>query len=254
MWNVDRGVDQAIHNPLLTSSSLATDCNSIIFPRFSMTFCTDVDLLNWEPNIFRDAGFASQTLLSGSADLSGTTLTIAAGSLADSHVSAEMVVVLAGAVAGSFPIVSVDSATVCTVSIMHDRLFADDDGEVPSPAPVGTSAGLTFTIRTFFPQRRIVSELLRHAAGIDPGADPFDAPQIVNPKALRRACMLGTLQMIYNALAAATGAPDEFSIRAGLYQQMYQRAVRSTEVQIDLNNDGLPDERRLLNVLQMVRR
>ena len=28
-----------------------------------MTFCTDIDLLHWEPNILRDAAFASQTLI-----------------------------------------------------------------------------------------------------------------------------------------------------------------------------------------------
>jgi len=27
-----------------------------------MTFCKDVDLLHWEPNLFRDAAFASQAL------------------------------------------------------------------------------------------------------------------------------------------------------------------------------------------------
>ena len=35
-------------------------------------FCNDIDLLHWEPNIFRDAAFASQTLMSGSGSLAGT--------------------------------------------------------------------------------------------------------------------------------------------------------------------------------------
>ena len=216
------------------------------------TFCTDLDLLHWEPNIFRDAAFASQTLLSGSAALAGTTLTIASGSLIAAHASADGVVVLGGAVAGSFPIVSVDSATVCTISVLYDQLFPDEGDPVPSP--IGTASGLTFTIRTFWAQRRIVSELLNQAAGIEPTSDPFNSPQIVNPKALKRACMLGTLQMIYNALAAATGAPDEYAVRADLYQQLYRRAMRSTNVEIDLNNDGVADERRQLNVLRLARR
>jgi len=38
-------------------------------------FCTDSALLAWEPNIFRDAPFASQTLLAGTGTLSGTTFT-----------------------------------------------------------------------------------------------------------------------------------------------------------------------------------
>ena len=60
--------------------------------------------------------------------------------------------------------------------------------------------------------------------------------------------------MIYNALAAATGAPDEYSVRAELYQQLYRRAMRSTNVEVDLNNDGVADERRQLNVLKLARR
>ena len=36
-----------------------------------MTFCTDTDLLPWEPNLLREASFASQTLLTGTGDLAG---------------------------------------------------------------------------------------------------------------------------------------------------------------------------------------
>ena len=30
------------------------------------TYCTDVDLIQWEPNLLKDAAFASQTLLPNS--------------------------------------------------------------------------------------------------------------------------------------------------------------------------------------------
>ena len=33
------------------------------------TYCTDVDLITWEPNVLKDAAFASQTLIAGTADL-----------------------------------------------------------------------------------------------------------------------------------------------------------------------------------------
>src|SRR3954468_10271705 len=85
-------------------------------------FCTDIDLLHWEPNICRDAAFASQTLMSGTADLAGTTLTISSGSFEDSNIEPGQVVVLSGAVTGSFPILSVDSATQLTVSVLYDNL------------------------------------------------------------------------------------------------------------------------------------
>ena len=104
-----------------------------------MTFATDIDLLHWEPNIFRDAAFASQTLLTGSgASIAGGVLTIASGSFIDSKIPADSVVVLSGPVAGSFPIISIDSATACTISVMYEDLYPEE-GE-PEPAPVGLDA------------------------------------------------------------------------------------------------------------------
>ena len=69
-----------------------------------MVYCTDVDLLHWEPNIFRDALFASQLLISGTGNLAGTSFTLASGSLTSAHVVPDEVMVLSGALAGSFPI------------------------------------------------------------------------------------------------------------------------------------------------------
>src|ERR1043165_3879265 len=85
------------------------------FAEDQMVYCTDVDLLHWEPNIFRDALFASQLLLSGTGSLASTTFTLASGSLSTAHVVPDEVVVLSGALAGSFPIVSIDSATQLTL-------------------------------------------------------------------------------------------------------------------------------------------
>src|SRR5256885_4830156 len=97
-------------------------------------FCTDIDLLHWEPNICRDAAFASQTLMSGSANLSGTTLTISSGSFLTSHIEPNQVVVLSGAIAGSFPVLSVDSAMQLTISALYDNLFSEE----PEATPIGT--------------------------------------------------------------------------------------------------------------------
>src|SRR5947209_1329292 len=122
-----------------------------------MVYCTDVDLLHWEPNILRDALFASQLLLSGTGSLAGTTFTLASGSLSSAHIVPDEVVVLSGALAGSFPIVSVNSATQLTLSVLYDGLFPDSGSAVATPA--GTAADLGFAVRTFWPQRRVVSDL-----------------------------------------------------------------------------------------------
>src|SRR2546429_6261983 len=107
-----------------------------------MVYCTDVDLLHWEPNIFRDALFASQLLLSGTGNLAGTTFTLASGSLSSAHIAPDEVVVLSGALAGSFPIVSIDSATQLTLSVLYDGLFPDAGSGVARTAGAAGRFGI----------------------------------------------------------------------------------------------------------------
>ena len=214
-----------------------------------MTFCTDIDLLHWEPNILRDATFASQTLISGTGNLAGTVFTLASGSLTTAHVTRDQVIVLTGATSGCYPIVSVDSATQLTLSTLYDGLFPTSGDPVASPA--GTATGLTFVIRTFWPQRRVISELLLQAAGLDPTDDA--AHTIVNPESLRRPCTLGTLHMIYSALAAAATDPKNLEVRVELYERLYRRALRSARVELDRDGDGVADTARALNVLELQR-
>ena len=218
-----------------------------------MIFCTDVDLLHWEPNIFRDAAFASQTLIAGTGDIAGTTFTIASGSLTAAHVSAGGVAVLSGGVAGSYPIVTVGSATQMTLSVLYDQLYPDEGAGAASP--VGSATGLGFAVRTFWAQRKVVSDLLTQAAGVGAALGEAGKGTILNIESLRRACVLGTLQMIYNALAApgTDGAAAELRVRADLYERLYRRAVRLARVELDLDGDGVADTRRALNVVRMGR-
>ncbi len=214
-----------------------------------MTFCTDIDLLHWEPNLLRDAAFASQTLLSGSGNLADTTFTISSGSFTAAHVTPNQVIVLTGATSGCYPIVTVDSATQLTISALYDGLFPTSGD--PTATSVGTATGLSYVVRTFWPQRRVVSELLMQAAGLDPTDDA--AATIINPTALRRACTLGTLHMIYSALAAAATEPSNLDIRVQLYEQLYRNAFRNARVEIDRDGDGKADGAASLNVLEFQR-
>jgi hypothetical protein len=216
-----------------------------------MVFCTDVDLLHWEPNLFRDAVFASQQLLGGTGDLAGTAFTVGAGSLSDAHVAAEQVIVLSGAVAGSYPILSVNSATQLTLSVLYDGLYPEQGSGVASP--VGTAAALNYAIRTFWPQRKIVSDLLLRGAGIGPEFSGREEARVVNAEALRRPCVLGALQMIYSALAAAEADPTNHSVRAELYERLYRRALMQTRVEVDLDGDGEGDAVRRLCVGELKR-
>ena len=215
-----------------------------------LTFSNDIHLLHWEPNIVRDAAFASQTLISGTGNLAGSTFTIASGSFTAAHVAQNQVIVLTGATAGCYPIVSVDGATQLTLSVLYDGLFPTSGDPVASPP--GTANGLTFAIRTFWPQRRIVSELLLQAAGLDPSDADLDL-KILNPDALEHACTLGSLHLIYSACAAAAENPDPFNHRTALYERLYRRALRTAAVQLDLDLDGRLDTVRRLDVLDLQR-
>jgi hypothetical protein len=216
------------------------------------TFCTDIDLLHWEPNILRDAAFASQTLISGNGDLAGSLFTLASGSFAAAHVAQDQAIVLTGATTGTYPIVSVDSATQLTVSVLYDGLYPTSGNPAPPVPPGSGGSGLAYVIRTFWPQRRVVSELILQAAGLDPADGDVDL-KILNPHAFKRACTLGTLHMIYSALAAAAANPANLHIRIDLYQKLYRRALGKVTVELDLNLDGRIDTVRPLNVLELHR-
>jgi len=212
----------------------------------SSPFCTDLDLLHWEPNLLKDASFASQTLLSAVGDLEGTTLTLAEGLIAGAGLSGGEVAYVGGAIDGCFPVVSIDSPTQLTLSVLYDKLFDDP----ASPVRTGpTVTGVPVTVRSFWAQRKVVSDLLLHLLGLSP-----DNPQAVtNPEALRRPCALGTLQMICSALSAVSEHAAAYAVRADLYERLYRRALRNARVELDLNADGQPDCRRHLAVLALVR-
>ena len=208
-------------------------------------YCTDTDLLRWEPMIAAEAAFASQTLLTSSAALAGTAVTISVGSLTDSRVRAGHVAVLTDAVSGCFPILSVNSSTTLTISVLHEGLPDE-------LAPVGTAgSGLNIAVRTFGPQRQIVSEVLTWMAGIEPGS----TATITNPDVLRKPAVLGTLQMIYNGMAAAASKDDsaDLIVRAELYERLYRKSLRGVTVEVDTNGDGVADARRPLRMVQFAR-
>ncbi len=217
--------------------------------------CTDVDLLHWEPTLPRDAAFASQTLLAGTGTLSNTSFTIAAGSLAVANVVSNQVIVINGSVNGCFPIASIESPTELKLSVLYDQLQPDMPGAaLRAAAPAASDVpDVPYSIRTFWPQRSIVTELLYQAAGVGNARPGETQATITNLDALKRVCTLGTLQMIYNALAVTSDDTAHYQVRADLYEKLYRRALRAAKVDIDLDGDGFPEVTRALNVLGLQR-
>lgn len=209
-------------------------------------FCTDIDLLRWEPNIASEAAFSTQTLLIATGTLSGTTLTLSSGSFTQSQVRPGFVACLSGGIAGCFPIISIESATTCTLSVMYDGLDATP-AELVSP---GTAVDLGLIVRSFYPQRRIISDLLSRMAGVEPAGSEV----ILNADEFRRPCVLGTLHMIYSAMATVSAeSRSELLVRAELYEQLYRKSLRGLVAEIDSDNDGEPNRRQPLRAVRFDR-
>ena len=212
-------------------------------------FCTDTDLLRWEPALFAEAQFASQLLLSASCSIAGTTLTLGGtASFTASRVRAGHVASITGtAITGCYPIVAIGNATTATLSIVHEGLDATPIETAPI---IDTAASLHIAVRTFAPQRLIVSELLSRMCGLA----PYSSANVINADVLRKPCVLGTLQMIYNAMAAAATSDNaDLFIRAELYERLYRKSLRGLVAEIDTNGDGVADAQRHLRLVQFIR-
>lgn len=209
-------------------------------------FCTDTDLLRWEPHIASEASFSAQTLLTTTGSVSGTTLTIASGSLTTNRIRAGFVACLSGSIYGGFPIVSIDSSTTCTLSAVYDGL-----DETPAiPVMPKTATDLDVVIRSFFPQRKIVSDLLSRMAGVEPNSDAI----LLNVEEFRKPCVLGTLHMIYSAMATASFENRaDLLIRAELYERLYRKSLRGIVAVVDTDGDGIPNRKQPLRVIHFAR-
>lgn len=208
--------------------------------------CSDIDLLRWEPQIAAEAAFTTQTLLTTTGSITGTTLTLAVGSLTTARVRAGFIAVLSGAVSGCFPIVSVDSGTTCTLSVLYDGL-----DETPAlPVSPGSGEDVTIAIRSFFPQRKVISDLLSWMAGVDPSGDAV----ILNAAEFRKPCVLGTLHMIYSAMwTASLERRADLAIRAELYERLYRKSLRGVIAKVDTDGDGIMNQTRPLRMVQFAR-
>jgi len=179
-----------------------------------MTYCTDFDLLQYEPNLATEAAMIAQELTAGSGTLDANRLAIHSALPAiSSKLLVGAIAVVGGAVGGSFPIERAPAGSkpvptlVLTMKGLTDRL--------PTPAQ--------FSVRTFYPHRRVISDLLRGLRASSRNA----AMPTHDDAALRRACALGTLHLIYSTLATAVHDRADLLIRAQVYQQLYRKALKN---------------------------
>jgi hypothetical protein len=217
----------------------------------TVKFSNDVDVLKYEPALFGELHLPSQVKAGGTgAVLSGTTLTAAQADFVASGIEAGGVVSLRsadGSLDGAYEIVSVDSATQLTVSVLRA-----DATHPPVAPPVGGE--VSYRISTLEPQAVEAAFQLTEHFGIGPG-DPtggIPANRLVDTEGLRRASVLLVISHVYKTWAGCREG-EGLSQKSRLYEQLYEKARQRCRVSVDLGSDGVPDIHRVGGVIRLVR-
>ena len=207
-------------------------------------FGLDRDMLAIEPHAFTNALWAGRRLASGTAGLTGTTLTTTSSTATFTNAQAEagQVIVFNGV---PLEVLTVTSDTVLEVSRLRPSI---EDAALP-PAP---ATGVAFTLVSFAPQRTIVHRQLLGMLGLDQPEGP-GAEAVVDAAALVHAEALGTLHLVYAAASALSGPSSSLGARAAMYADMFSRARATLAVQLDLDGDGVVDATRRPALMHLVR-
>jgi hypothetical protein len=213
-------------------------------------FCQDRDLLAIEPTLFTSAGFAGQELLAGvNGVCSGTAFTSSGSNFTSAGIAAGMVLsVHTGSLAEgrSLEIISVTSATQLSVSLL--RRDSDD-----VPIPPAAANPLSFAIRTFGPQIRLVSatlaEKLRQISEVSgiASADFADSAQ------LRAATAHGVLASVFLARADNAEPFDANWSKAEHYRRQFQTLQMQLRLAVDADGDGTAEQTRTLGNISLRR-
>jgi hypothetical protein len=214
-------------------------------------FCQDTAILTLEPVVYLDPGDVCRSMIRGTAaTLSGTTLSVGGADFIGVGVTAGMVVCTwsdAAAEGDAWEIVSVDSATQLTVSVL--RASTDDDAIAP---PAGTN--LNFAVRTLAPTIADISvtlaERMRWAsetAGIE-SVDFADSSQLASTTAC------GVLSAVFFARAAVASGSDPNWVKAEHYRARYQSMQLQLRLAVDADGDGVAESTRTLGNVTLRRR
>ena len=204
-----------------------------------VNFSSDADILKYEPILFGELHLPSQVFTAGTGGiLSGTTFTANGADFVSSQVPARGVIYLRsadGALDGAFEIVSVNSATQLTVSVIR----ADSDDEAVAP-PAATD--VSYRVNTFKPQANEAAFQLTEYFGIKPGnpASDIDADDILDTDVLRRASTFVVISSVYAMLASKT-KDENFWEKSLHYKRLFEKARERCRVSIDVGSDGVAD-------------
>ena len=214
-------------------------------------FSQDVDILKCEPALFGELHLPSQVRAGGTeATLSGTTLTAGGADFLAAGIKAGGVVYLRsadGSLDGAYEIVSVNSVTELTVSVVR---AAETDPAVAPPA----ADNLSYRVSTFEPQAMEAAFQLTEYFGLRPG-DPTSevgVEDLLDSEGLRRAAVLAVIARVYGNWSQ--GPADQcFWHKSRHYQQLFEKARQRCHLTIDLGADGIADIARVGGAVRLVR-
>lgn len=214
-------------------------------------FSNDSDILKYEPALFDELHFPAQVLAQGVGGVvSGTTLTADGADFLNSGISGGCVVYLHTAdekLNGPFEIVSVNSATTLTISVIRA-----DESAPAVPPPWGSD--VFYRISTFDPQANIAAFALTEYFGIQPGsgASPITVSDILDIRVLRQASVFSVISTVYAALAGKENS-EQFWAKSKYYKDCFKEARSRLRLSIDKNSDGTIERTSLGGSVRLVR-
>jgi len=214
-------------------------------------FSSDTDILKHEPVLFGELHLSWQVLAQGTgAMLNGTTLTAVGANFVEAHVEAGGVIYMRsadGSLDGAYEIVSVDSATELTVSVLRP------DTTDSAIAPVQAS-DISYRISTFAPQAGEAAYELTEHFGIQPGepTSVITPENIMDVEVLRRASVFAVISGVY-AMWAGRDSSESFWSKSLHYRQLFEKARQRCRLSIDLGTDGVADVTRIGGAVRLVR-
>ena len=208
------------------------------------SFCQDRDILGIEPIAYLGGGFdVAQQLATGTDGVvSSTTFTSAASDFVSAGIAAGMVLCAYTSIPSEgamWEIISVDSATTLTVSVL--RTDSQDPAVPPPPA-----SGLSFHIRTFGARIADVSATLAEKLRTLCEATPITTADFADSSQLKLTTACGVLAGIFLARADNARPHDANWIKAEFYRGEFLRLQGSLLLTIDSNGDGTAERTRTL--------
>jgi len=202
-------------------------------------FSNDADILKYEPILFGELHLPGQVLAKGTdGTLTGTTFTASGADFVSAQISADGVIYLQsadGSLDGAFEIVSVDSATQLSVSVIR----ADSDDEAVAP-PAGTD--ISWRVSTFEPQADEAGFQLTEYFGIKPGnpASVYEPEDILDTSVLKRASVFAVISSVY-AMLASKAEDENFWKKSLHYRRYFEKTRQRCRLSIDSGSDGVAD-------------